>query len=236
MTTAASSQYPPEPAVGVTGERIAHVSPAARTLHRAILRAFATTGHAPDLAALAGTAPAGYPLDALLAELHDRDVVRLDEHGQIRAAYPFSATPTAHVVAIEGGPSVYAMCAVDALGIADMLGTGVTISSVDPTTGGEITVTIHGGQTIWRPETAVVFTGSDTTAEAAGGDCCPPDGAGPGCAVPAVDRCCGVMNFFTGTGTASAWLAAHPRVSGVVLSKEQALRFGVDIFGHLLDD
>jgi hypothetical protein len=35
---------------------------------------------------------------------------------------------------------------------------------------------------------------------------------------------------------ARAWLAGHPEVSGVVLSQEQALRLGVDIFGHLLDD
>ena len=43
--------------------------------------------------------------------------------------YPFSAATTAHTVAIEGGPTVFAMCAVDALGIADMLGTDVTITS-----------------------------------------------------------------------------------------------------------
>jgi len=137
------------------------------------------------------------------------------------------------VVAIDGGPTAYAMCAVDALGIADMLGTGVTISSVDPTSGDEVTVTIHRGHATWRPVTTVVFTGADTTAEPAG-DGCPSGGAG--CAVAAADRCCGVMNFFTSADTASEWLAAHPQVSGVVLTKEQALRFGVDIFGHLLDD
>jgi hypothetical protein len=42
--------------------------------------------------------------------------------------------------------------------------------------------------------------------------------------------------FFTSTGSAEAWLAAHPRVSGVVLTKEQALQLSIDIFGHLLDD
>jgi Alkylmercury lyase len=44
------------------------------------------------------------------------------------------------------------------------------------------------------------------------------------------------MNFFTGTESAEAWLAGHPQVSGVVLSQEQALRIGVDIFGRLLND
>jgi hypothetical protein len=231
-----ADSYPPPLAVGVTSTRIHDLSPAARVLHKAILRRIAATGRAPDRAALADEIPNGHDLGALLRELHDRDVVRLDEHGQVRAAYPFSTAPTAHMVAIDGGPTVFAMCAVDALGIADMLSTDLTITSTDPTSGDEITVAIHGGQATWRPETTVVVTGADTTAEAAGGNCCPPDGAGPGCAVPAVDRCCGVMNFFTGTDTADAWLTAHPHVSGVVLPKEQALRFGVDIFGHLLDD
>jgi hypothetical protein len=234
--TADIDSYPPQLAVGVASDRIRDLSPAARILHKAILRGFATTGRAPDAARLADEVPDGHDLGVLLRELHDRDLVRLDARGRIRAAYPFSAAPTAHMVAIDGGPTVFAMCAVDALGIADMLGEDVTITSTDPTSGDEITVAIHSGQVIWRPETTVVFTGADTTAEAAGGDCCPPDGAGPGCTVPAVDRCCGVMNFFASTDTADAWLAAHPHVSGVVLTKEQAQRFGVDIFGHLLDD
>lgn len=234
--TAAADSYPPQLAVGVTSTRIRDLSPAARAVHKAILRGFASTGRTPDAATLAGAVPAGHELGVLLRELHDRDVVRLDDRGGIRAAYPFSATPTAHVVAIAGGPTVFAMCAVDALGIADMLRRNVTITSTDPTSVHEITVTIQSGQATWRPETAVVFTGSDTTADAAGSDCRPPDGAGPGCAAPAADRCCGVMNFFTGPDTAAVWLAAHPRVSGVVLTKEQALRLGVDIFGHLLDE
>jgi hypothetical protein len=126
MTATASSWYPPELAVGVTSERIAQVSPAARTLHQAILRAFAAIGHAPDLAALAGTAPAVGPLDVLLAKLPEQDVVRRDAHRQIRAAYPFSATPTAHAVAIAAGATVYAMYSIDALGIAHVLRQDVT--------------------------------------------------------------------------------------------------------------
>src|SRR5687767_11756304 len=77
----------------------------------------------------------------------------------------------------------------------------------------------------WRPESTVVFVGADTTSTAHG-RCC---------AVPAVDRCCGVMNFFTSPDTAAAWRAANPHVSGVVLTSEQALRMGSDIFGDLLD-
>jgi hypothetical protein len=46
----------------------------------------------------------------------------------------------------------------------------------------------------------------------------------------------GVENFFTSPASAQDWLASHLTVSGIVLSQGQALRLGVDIFGHLLDD
>jgi hypothetical protein len=223
--------YPLELAGDVTSSRVAQVSPAARALHRAILRGFATTGHAPAPADLE-SAPVGADMTRLLQELHDHDVVRLDEHGQIRAAYPFSAVPTAHVVTIDGGPTVWSMCAVDALGIADMVGSSVTISSSDPVSGAEIRVVVRSGRTVWSPATAVVIVGSDTTAVSTGGDC----GPDVPCRTAAADRCCGVMNFFGSPDTAGTWLSAHPEVAGTVLTQPQALRLAVDIFGHLLRD
>jgi hypothetical protein len=44
------------------------------------------------------------------------------------------------------------------------------------------------------------------------------------------------MNFFTNAGSAHAWIAAQPHVSGVVLSRHQALQLGIAIFGRLLDE
>jgi Alkylmercury lyase len=199
-------------------------------VHKAILRAFAATGQPPDPATLA--APDGHDLPVLLVELHERDVVRLDEHGRIRAAYPFSAVPTRHRAAIAGGPTVHAMCAIDALGVAAMLGAAAAITSTDPGSGESIRVSVRpDGQTAWEPDTAVVVDGADNSHD---GGCCPP-GCGQ-CVVPAADRCCGVMNFFTSTATAQAWLTANPHVAGPVLTREQALRIGVDLFGRLLDD
>jgi Alkylmercury lyase len=228
-----SDDYPAQLAVGVTRDRLAEVSPQARLEHRAILRGFATTGAAPDAAALASASPAGSDIGSLLAELHSHDLVRIDTAGQIVAAYPFSGLPTAHVVAIEGGPVVHAMCAIDALGIGDMLGRDTTITSTDPNSGQPITVTIRNRQSDWMPDTTVVLVGSDSTAGPS--DCCPPQSDQAG-VVAAADRCCGVMNFFTSTESANAWLAKHPQVTGMILTQRQALRLGVDIFGRLLDD
>jgi hypothetical protein len=226
-------RYPPELAFGVTSSRIRDLTTAARALHKTILRGFATVGQAPGPRELAAASQAGHDVGVLLGELHDRDVVRLGSGGRIRVAYPFSAVPTAHTAKIAGGPTVFAMCAIDALGIADMLGTAVSITSVDPRSGEPISVVVRDGRAIWRPNTTVVLVGSDTAATAATAACCTADGESM---AAAADRCCGVMNFFAGPGSAQAWLAAHQHVTGVVLTQGQAFRLGVDIFGHLLDD
>jgi hypothetical protein len=225
--------YPAQLAVGVTSDRLAQVSARARALHRAILSGFSGTGRAPDRQALAAALPAERGVALLLGELHDRDVIRLGDDGSIRAAYPFSGVPTAHTVAIEGGPTVYAMCAIDALGIAEMLDRAVIVSSADPLSGAPVRVSVGKGQSMWSPDTAVVVVGSETAPAPAG--CCPPAHT-VGCAAPAADRCCGVMNFFTSHDNAERWLAARPTVSGIVLTQGQAVRLGVDIFGRLLAD
>ncbi|WP_157631907.1 organomercurial lyase [Catelliglobosispora koreensis] len=226
--------YPAELAVGVTRDRISTVSAAARTVHKQILGWFAAHGHAPSRAELSGSRVSGAELDGLLDELHDKDVIRLDADGAIRAAYPFSGVPTAHVVAVDGGRAVYAMCAIDALGIARMLGRDVTITSRDPYTGANVTVSIQDGQPQWEPASTVVFVGSDTNTAVAGrtGDCCPPEGES--CSAAAADRCCGVMNFFASTTSAQDWWQANPAAAGHVLTQAQALQLGNDIFGDLL--
>ncbi|MHA4854887.1 organomercurial lyase [Rhodococcus sp. MSC1_016] len=63
----------------------------------------------------------GEPGRRVLDRLHVADVIRLDPAGRITSAYPFSASPTLHRASIGGGSTVYAMCAVDALGISAML-------------------------------------------------------------------------------------------------------------------
>src|SRR5262245_17244621 len=139
MEANAADAYPPDLVVGATGDRVGALSPAARGVHRAILLGFATAGAAPDRMAL-DRQTAGRDATAALGELHELDVVRLDDNGDVRAAYPFSAVPTAHLVTIDDGPRVYAMCAIDALGIAAMLGRRITIASTDPVAGTDITV------------------------------------------------------------------------------------------------
>jgi hypothetical protein len=231
----APDTYPPQLAVGVTSERIKAVSPTGRVVHRAILHGFAERGRPPTREALIAVTDER-DLDAALDELHDRDVVRLEKGRQVLAAYPFSTRPTRHVVDIAGGPSVHAMCAIDALGIPAMLGRDATIRSTDPHNGRSVTVTVYNGQAAWMPDTTVVYVGAIGAAHTE--DSCHPYTAGDACGAPApvAERCCTVLNFFTAPSGAHAWLADHPEVTGRLLTQEQALRLGADIFGRLLED
>ena len=114
--------------------RIAPADRGLRAVHQAVLRSFVHTGAAPDLPSLARHA-APFEVSQVLAELADGDFLCLDPAGQITAAYPFSALPTRHRVRITGEATVFAMCAIDALGISAMTGRPVVIESADPSTG-----------------------------------------------------------------------------------------------------
>ncbi len=210
--------------------RLAPVEGGLRAVQQRVLRSFAQTGGPPVMSELdRAAAPYGTSGRAVLAVLHDEDFLRLDQAGAISAAYPFSAGPTRHVVQIEGGPSVFSMCAIDALGIAAMTGTPVTIHSAEPDTGIPVTVAVPAGRgrAVWEPGDAVVYDGQQDTC----GTC-----AAPGAAVPSVaaDTCCGFINFFTSRRSAAAWAAAHPEVTGQTLTQKKAVAAGIEIFGSLL--
>jgi Alkylmercury lyase len=204
--------------------RVAPVAGGLRAVHQQVLLAFAESGHAPARSLLEATA-ARYArtADGVLADLHAGDFIQLDEAGRMSAAYPFSAGPTPHVVRIDGGPRVYAMCAIDALGMAAMLGRAVTIASTDTRTGQPIMVTVtkNGTAAAWEPASTVVFEGCLAS-------------CADGLARPAAQVSCGHVNFFATPASAAAWAAAHPEVTGEVLGQAAALRRGREIFGPLL--
>jgi hypothetical protein len=190
----------------------------ARQAHLAVLAAFAQTGQAPGRGELERSAQAGgADPAAVLAELAERDVIAFGQAGEIRAAYPFSASPTPIRVSWEGGPVAYAMCAIDALGMSAMLSRPVTITAAEPGTGRVIAIHADGDRARWDPPGAVVFAG------ASGDDC-----------RHAADRTCGYINFFTSARAARIWARANPAVTGTVLGRARALREGVAEFGTFM--
>src|SRR5690348_1763583 len=81
------------------------------------------------------------PVEAIAAAFQDRpiesvhdvlraldgdDLIRVRE-GRVDIAYPFSAAPTPFVVRLPGQTERYTCCAIDALGVAPMLGQRVHI-------------------------------------------------------------------------------------------------------------
>ena len=194
------------------------LDPVEKATHQAILRSFATTGHAPTASQLTpATADSGRTVEEVLGALHELDAIRLATDGQIAVAYPFSAQPTRHRVRIADQVDVYAMCAIDALGMSAMLSADTRIDSVDVTSGRPVTVTMtDDGRASWDPATAVVFLGAD----AVGG--------------PSADCCCDYLNFFTDLTAATAWTGAHPHVPGQILTQAEAEQLGARLFGPLL--
>jgi len=188
-----------------------------RAVQQAVLRAFAATGRAPDPAVLEGVAaPRGVSARAVLATLAAGDFLTLDEHGLIVAAYPFSARPTGIEVTLPSGVTVASMCAIDALGIAAMLGADTVIDSADPVSGEPVRVAFAGGTARWHPRSTVVFYGARA-------------GSGPSAAV-----CCGYLRFFATRDNAGAFAARHPEAPGRVLGQQEARALGEEIFGPLL--
>ncbi|MET7620391.1 organomercurial lyase [Streptomyces sp. NPDC005408] len=199
--------------------RLAPVSGGLRAVQQAVLRHFAEAGAAPAPALLEPvSAPFGRRAGEVLAELAREDFVTLDEAGRIRAAYPFSARPTRHRVRIIGGPEVWSMCAIDALGVGAMLDTDVVVSSSDPMTDARVTITVHDGQSTWEPADAVVFVGRRA------------------CSGSAAAVCCDALNFFTGRASAAAWAIRHPDVTGRVVDQARAEELGRQTFGLLLSE
>jgi hypothetical protein len=116
---------------------------------------------------------------------------------------------------------MYAMCAIDALGVPAMLGRDATIISTDPRTGHRVSVTVVGGVAVFDPDTAVVVYATTS---------------GDGGTGRSVDTCCSTINFFTDTASAQAWINVHPGLSATILDQHSALALGRGIFGPLLGD
>jgi hypothetical protein len=191
--------------------------PDARRLHRDILRQVVATGRVPTRATLVGSA-VDVDVAAALRELDEVDLLALDDTGEIRAAYPFSPTPTRHRLTLGTGVRVFAMCAVDALGTSAMVGVPVTIASSEPDDGPVVTITVDGADAVWDQPEAVVYRASNE------------------CGNRSVDRACRFINFFATEHGAHAWAARHPELTGRVIDRADALAIGVAEFGHLLHD
>jgi hypothetical protein len=200
-------------------QRLRTLTDSEREFYRWILRSFGE-GAPPGPDALADAASRfALEVEPALERLRKQDLVHDDPAtGAILVAYPFSGPPTAHRVRLAGR-EVYAMCAIDALGIAPMLGERIDIESRDPVSGEGIRVKVDpDGAAEWWPGSAVVVAGAIRDQ---GEACC---------------GCCPVLNFFASSANAERWLTQHPEVRGGVISMEETAAAGRAVFGNVLTD
>ena len=187
-------------------------------LRRRVLERFATgaTVSLSSLAERSRIAPA--QIREILRRLAAADLLVLDGTGEIvLAAYPFSSIPTPHRVRLIGR-EVFALCAVDALGIPAMLQEGAGISSQCGHCGSPVEIQARPEQlTRHLPSEAVVWFPSSED------DCCP----------VAQSRCPNI-SFFCTSDHLEAWRKANGQPPGVVLSLLEAFEAGREIFGSLL--
>ncbi|KAK4938775.1 hypothetical protein LTR66_015066, partial [Elasticomyces elasticus] len=128
-----------------------------RATQVAILSSLRESGNLPasdimdDIAADSGKTGNG-----ILSALQEHDYVRVDKYGKISVAYPFSIGPTRHRVELQNGVTVFAMCAIDALGIPPMVDSNATIYT-STNSGDEVCVTFRQQQVRWDPREAVVL-------------------------------------------------------------------------------
>ena len=197
--------------------RTRRLSPAQREFYVWILREFAAARPPSGEATRAAASRLGIDPAEALAVLAREDLVHVDGNGRPVVAYPFSAKPRGHRVLIEEKHWVEAMCAIDALGIAPMLGVAIEIHSHDPVNAGEVWVRLDPREGAWwEPEEAVVLSGSTC------------------CEGPSFGGCCDVLNFFETTENAQHYLREHPEINGAPITIPEAAEAGRLVFGDVL--
>ncbi len=187
-------------------------------VRREVLRSFAS-GATPKLITLAEQSRIPpVQIQQILRRLASMDLLVLDTIGDtVLAAYPFSSIPTPHRVRVVGR-EVFALCAVDALGIPAMLQETASISSQCGYCESPVEIEARPEQlTRYLPPKAVVWFATSED------DCC-----------PVAESRCPNISFFCSGDHLEAWRRVKGQPSGILLSLSEAFEAGRVIFGSLL--
>jgi Alkylmercury lyase len=185
-----------------------------RRLHRALVNGLLLTGELPNadsLSEAAGIDPTDIP--AQLRALAQADYLALDADGWPICLYPLSPTSTPHVVAFDRLRR-FAMCSIDALGVAAMLNREIEITSACAVCQAPIYLHVSPGAiTSVEPNSALVVAGPDANR-------------------PACESCCPSTNFVCNLEHGRALASRQPNLT--VMTLAEALAAGETIFGGLL--
>jgi hypothetical protein len=160
-------------------------------------------------------------MDAILNRLEQLDVIHLDNNKkEIIAAYPFSGVNTPHIITMikKGYNKMYAMCAIDALGISFMFDCDVSITSICCHCHDKVEIEIKNNEIIFlEPSDTVVWYDLDLS-------CC------------AAASCCPNTNFFSSKDHFGIWHSKNKVRRGELVSISEAFYLGKFYFVNRLKE
>ncbi len=158
-------------------------------------------------------------IEEILNELDRFDAIHLGESKTyIIAAYPFSGIATSHKVSFKrkGFKSVYAMCAIDALGISFMFDSDVSIESPCFHCGEKIEIDVQDEEIVFlNPRSTVVWCDMEYSQ----------------CAATSL---CRNINFFFSEEHFEKWQKEKPIRKGYLLKIQEAFHLGKLFFENRL--
>ena len=187
---------------------------------RKIVKFFGTNGRAPSVPEIVESiGVSGEQAHAILADLQAHDLLGLDGSATtISYAYPFAGLATEHRVELHGR-HLYAVCAIDALGVAGMFRTNATIASSCRSYGSRIEIrTAQDGRSLGQCDPAETVVWYDLAYnQTAAASCCP------------------AIAFFCSDAHLGQWLCAQsPERIGQRLTVDEGLEVGRALFEPVL--
>jgi hypothetical protein len=127
----------------------------------------------------------------VINKLEERDLFLRKDAKKIVSIYPLSLKPTEHQVIMENGKKLFAMCAVDALGIPNMLNKNAKIISKCKWCKQRIIIEIRKGEIILKSHPNILIWSPEQQER------------------PAAEKCCPLVNFFCSVGHLKEWEAKN---------------------------
>ena len=137
-----------------------HLTGRERTLRQTLLEGIVRRGRTPSKRDLAHQLGMSEPdVERLLRGLETKGFLVRDLRSRaVVAAYPLSVRPSPHRVTLKTGEQAFALCAIDALGVAPLFGVRMTAEAACPQCGKAIRIVLRPGAIVsYEPSTMVVW-------------------------------------------------------------------------------
>jgi hypothetical protein len=134
----------------------------------------------------------------------ENGILRAPTSELIAIAWPLANIPTGIIVTVDGGKPVFGRCAIDALGVSEMMGRKTTVvEAVARDNGTPLRVVVSGQQIVSAEPAGIVIVKG---------------------------RGCDKMSFFSSKEAGEKWQQEHDG-EGTLFTLANAVKHGADIFG-----